>query len=115
MSTAPSVFVATTPRQLAEQEGNNITLPCSVNSDASTTTTYSWSHDNQPVVIDERVFIKGGDLVITKLQPTDAGRYTCVVSTRVTNLLDAQPRVLLSNVSILSVSGMHIIQKYLLL
>ena len=47
--------------------------------------------------------------MITELRPTDAGRYTCVVSTQVTNSLDARPRVLLSNVSILSVSGMHII------
>ena len=108
MFTAPSVFVVTTPRQLAEQEGNNITLPCSVNSDASTIITYSWRHNNQPVVVNGRVSIKGGDLVISDLQPTDAGRYICVVSTQVTNSLDAQPRVLLSNISILSVSGMHI-------
>ena len=105
MLAAPSVFVMTTPRQLAEQEGNNITLPCSVNYDASTSITYSWRRDNQPIIVDERVSIRGGDLVISDLQPTDAGRYTCVVNTRVIDSSNAQPRVLLSNISILSVSG----------
>ena len=48
--TAPSVFVATASRHLAEQEGNNITLPCFVISDLLTTVTYSWIHDNRTVV-----------------------------------------------------------------
>lgn len=63
-------------------------------------------HENQYVIVDQRVYIIGGDLVITLLRPTDAGRYVCMVSTQVTNSLDAEPRVLLSNISILSVSGM---------
>lgn len=103
--TAPTVFVVTTPRQVAEQEGNNITLPCNATSDRSTTVIYSWMHDNQYVNVDQRVFMKGGSLVITSLRPTDAGRYTCVVTTKVTDSLDALPRELHSNVSILSVSG----------
>ena len=49
--------------------------------------------------------MKGGNLVITFLRPTDAGRYTCVVNTKVIDSLDALPRELHSNVSILSVSG----------
>ena len=108
--TAPSVFVTTTSRQLAEQEGQEITLPCSVTSEASSTViTYSWRRDNQPVVINQRVSMNGGDLVISNLQPSDAGRYTCVVNTGVTNSVGAQPRELLSNISILSVSGMPIV------
>ncbi len=110
--TAPTVFVATASRHLAEQEGNNITLPCSVTSDLSTTITYSWIHDNQ-TVLGQRVSVNGGNLVISDLQPTDAGSYRCVVHTEVTNFIDVQPRVLLSNVSILSISGMHILSAFL--
>ena len=109
MFAAPTVFKVTTPRQLAEQEGNNITLPCTVTSDGSTAVVYSWMHNNQLVKVDERVFINGGDLVISALQPTDAGRYTCVVNTTVMSSSDAKPRVLYSNISILSVSGMYCI------
>ena len=105
MFTAPTVFVVTTPRQVAEQEGNNITLPCNATSDKSTTVAYSWMHNSEYVNIDQRVYTKDGNLVITFLRPTDAGRYTCVVNTKVTNSLDALPRELHSNVSILSVSG----------
>lgn len=65
-------------------------------------------HENQNVNVDQRVYINGGDLVITGLQPTDAGQYTCVVYTVVTDSLDAVPRKLHSNISILSVSGMDV-------
>lgn len=105
MFTAPTVFVVTMPRQVVEQEGNNITLPCNATSDKSTTIAYLWVHDNQYVNIDQRVYMKGGNLVITFLQSVDAGHYTCVVNTKVTDSLDALPRELHSNVSILSVSG----------
>ena len=105
MFTAPTVFVVTMPRQVVEQEGNNITLPCNATSDKSTTIAYSWMHDNQYVNVDQRVYMKGGNLVITFLQSVDAGHYTCVVNTKVTDSLDALSRELHSNVSILSVSG----------
>lgn len=102
---APTVFKVTTARQLAEQAGSNITLPCAVTSDRSTTITYSWMHNGTAVVVDKRVSMNDGSLVISALQSTDAGSYTCVVETRVTDSLNAKPRVLHSNVSILIVSG----------
>lgn len=105
---APTVFVVMAPHYVTEQEGSNIILPYYVTSDNSTTVTYSWMHENQYIIVDHRVYIIGGDLVINAVQFIDGGHYTCVVSTQVTDSLDAMPRVLHSNVSILFVSGMYV-------
>ena len=93
---------------LLEQECSNITLPCKVTSDNKTTVTYSWLHEDQYVNVDQRVYIDGSNLVISVAQSTDAGHYTCVVSTQMTDSPDTLPRVLHSNVSILSLSSKHV-------
>lgn len=102
---APTIFIRTPARQLAEQAGNTIVLPCVVTADQSTKITYSWTRDGQTITPNQRIQINNGSLMLTSLQSSDEGRYVCVVRTQVVALLSALPRKLYSNVSILSVSG----------
>ena len=102
---APTIFISTPARQLAEQAGNDIILPCVVSADQSTRITYFWTHNEQVVTPNRRIQINNGSLMLSSLQSSDEGRYICVVRTQVMALLSAQPRLLYSNISILSVSG----------
>lgn len=95
---APPIFQVTPPAIVEVQDRRPLTLTCSAAGNPRPVIT--WKRDNQAIEIGDKVQVKNGTLVITSVERSSAGTYTCHASseegtvTHTTRLLVQGPPVI---------------------